>query len=162
MFVGSVAARAVGQEANDIYLTDNWGAVQPKLRHHTVCLSPGIVLNTVQTNAMGPWQPSVAGPFSVRMVDTGTVYTPLPPLIMPVQMLVVNGVPVLLGHIITWMEELDETRTIPGARLFYHQHDARPPNSLPAPPILAQNVGKYGRFSRIHYGSQIQSYRSGF
>ncbi|KAJ6465993.1 hypothetical protein C8R47DRAFT_1079074 [Mycena vitilis] len=162
MFVGTVAARAVGQQAHDLYLTDNWGPLRPRVRHRTTCIAPGIVFNAVEREMLGgQFQPTVAGAFSVRYINTGTIYVPLiPPVPIPGAYLVINGVIREVGHVLTWLDELDEQRVLPARYFWYHQHDKREAGQLAAPPILAQNVGTQKRFTQLHIGSQIQSYRS--
>ncbi|KAJ6454003.1 hypothetical protein C8R47DRAFT_1083249 [Mycena vitilis] len=167
MFIGSVAARAVGQTAHDIYLTDHWGAQLPQLRHESICIAPGIVFNGVQRDTMGPagWQISWPGALTVTYTERGTIYTPLPPAALPQQLLFSGNGLVGVGHVLTWLDEVDERRVVaaynPPRRLHYHEHAARAPFQLQAPPILPQAIGKHEDFSQIHFGSQIQSYRAG-
>ncbi|KAJ7104630.1 hypothetical protein C8R44DRAFT_987855 [Mycena epipterygia] len=165
MKIGSVAARAVGQLAHDIHLTDYWNAAYPKFRHLTVCVSPSIVINTVQRCSVpnGVWQGFFAGPLLTRMTEAGTVYTPLPPILVVPQIIILNNIPVLAGYVMTWLDEMDEYPwAVP--TLHYHQHRARPPapNHLAAPAIMAQNLGTHMACRKIHFGSQVQSYRDGF
>ncbi|KAJ7509310.1 hypothetical protein B0H11DRAFT_2217030 [Mycena galericulata] len=175
VLLGSLAFFRVGQQTNDIHLSDLFNNLWPKYRQKTYCIAPGVVLMTLEQlpqaaaqppiHGPQPWVP-VALPFAmanpIQYRWQGWAYNGGPPFILPFVAMFnpVAGPPILLGHVVQWMDWIEATPVITPS-LWYIRHYERTHPLFPRLPYPAGGNAQRP-YPRVKYVPQMQNAREGF